>query len=304
MTDSKRRNLTNQVIIVTGGNSGVGYEALVECCAQGAQVIMASRNEAKALAAIQLLQSTQPNAAVTYMPLNLDNLSSIHAFVDSFTSNYDRLDVLVNNAGVMYGPFQHTVDGFEYQFGINHLGHFALTGLLLPLIKQTKGSRVVTVSSLAHRGGKMMFENLQFEKPNSYSPQAAYGRSKLANLLFGFELDRKFKEFNIDAKSIVVHPGVSKTNLFDQLASGPLKRRVFQLFEIFIQSAKMGALPTIEAIVNDSLVGGEYIGPDGFMEIKGEPKAAKASTRSRSIHDAKLLWTLSEELTNVNYSFE
>jgi NAD(P)-dependent dehydrogenase (short-subunit alcohol dehydrogenase family) len=148
----------------------------------------------------------------------------------------------------------------------------------------------------------MDFSNLQFEKPNSYSPQASYGRSKLANLLFGFELDRKFKEFDIDAKSIVVHPGVSKTNLFDQLASGPLKRRVFQLFEIFIQSAKMGALPTIEAVVNDTLVGGEYIGPDGFMEIKGQPKEAKASTASRSIHDAKLLWKLSEELTKVSFN--
>jgi NAD(P)-dependent dehydrogenase (short-subunit alcohol dehydrogenase family) len=302
MTDSKRKNVTNQVIIVTGGNSGVGYEALVEFCAQGAQVIMASRNETKALAAIQRLKSTQPNANVTYMSLKLDDLSSIHGFVKAFTLAYDRLDVLVNNAGVMYGPLQQTTDGFEYQFGINHLGHFALTGLLLPLIKQTKGSRVVTVSSLAHRGGKMDFTNLQFEKPNSYSPQASYGRSKLANLLFGFELDRKFKEFDIDAKSIVVHPGVSKTNLFDQLASGPLKRRVFQLFEIFIQSAKMGALPTIEAVVNDTLVGGEYIGPDGFMEIKGQPKEAKASTASRSIHDAKLLWKLSEELTKVSFN--
>jgi NAD(P)-dependent dehydrogenase (short-subunit alcohol dehydrogenase family) len=301
MTESKRRNLSNQVIIVTGGNSGVGYEALVEFCAQGAQVIMASRNEAKALSAIQRLKSTQPDAAVTYMSLKLDALSSIHGFVKAFTTAYDRLDVLVNNAGVMYGPRQETVDGFEYQLGINHLGHFALTGLLLPLIKQTKGARVVTVSSLAHRGGKMDFSNLQFEKPNSYSPQAGYGRSKLANLLFGFELDRKFKEFNIDAKSIVVHPGVAKTNLFDQLASGPLKRRVFQLFEIFIQSAKMGALPTIEAAVNDTLVGGEYIGPDGFMEIKGQPKEAKASTASRSIHDAKMLWKLSEELTKVRF---
>lgn len=301
MTESKRKDLTNQVIIVTGGNSGVGYEALVAFCAQGAQVIMASRNETKAQAAIKQLQTTQPNAAVTYLPLQLDDLSSVQAFVKIFTSKFDRLDALVNNAGVMYGPLQQTSDGFEYQFGINHLGHFALTGLLLPLIQSTPGSRVVTVSSLAHRGGKMDFENLQFEKPNSYSPQASYGRSKLANVLFGFELDRKFKEFNIDAQSIVVHPGVAKTNLFDQLASGPLKRRVFQLFEIFIQSAKMGALPTIEAVVNDTLVGGEFIGPDGFMEIKGQPKEAKASTASRSIHDAKLLWKLSEELTKVNF---
>jgi Dehydrogenases with different specificities (related to short-chain alcohol dehydrogenases) len=301
MTDNKRRNLTDQVIIVTGGNSGVGYGALVEFCAQGAQVIMASRNETKALEAIQLLKSTQPNAAVTYLPLNLNELKSIHEFVKTFTSKYDRLDVLVNNAGVMYGPLQSTVDGFEYQFGINHLGHFALTGLLLSMIKNTPGSRVVTVSSLAHRNGKIDFDNLQFQKPNSYSPQASYGRSKLANLLFGFELDRKFKEFNIDAQSIVVHPGVAKTNLFDQLASGPLQRRIFQLFEFFIQSAQMGALPTIEAAVNDSLIGGEYLGPDGFMEIKGQPKEAKASTASRSIHDAKLLWKLSEELTNVSF---
>lgn len=303
MTD-ERRSLSNQVIIVTGGNSGVGYEALKAFCEAGANVIMASRNETKAKAAIAKLKEEQPLAKVTYLNLQLDDLSNVNAFVETFQSMFKRLDVLVNNAGVMYGPFQQTKDGFEYQLGINHFGHFALTGLLLPMIQQTPGARVVTVSSLAHRGGKMDFTNLQFEKPNSYSPQAAYGRSKLANLLFGFELDRKFKEAGIDAKSIVVHPGVSKTNLFEELASGPFKRRVFQLFEFFISKADQGALPTIEAVINDSLLGGEYLGPDGFMELKGYPKEAKATKQARSINDAKQLWMMSETLTQTTYRFK
>jgi len=303
MTD-ERRSLSNKTIIVTGGNSGVGYEALKAFCEAGATCIMASRNETKALQAIAQIKEELPLAKVSYLNLQLDDLTNIQDFVDTFLSHHNRLDVLVNNAGVMYGPFQQTKDGFEYQLGINHLGHFALTGLLLPILKDTPGARVVTVSSLAHRSGKMDFENLQFTRPNSYSPQAAYGRSKLANLLFGFELDRKFKEANVDAKSIVVHPGVSKTNLFNELASGPIRRRVFQLFEVFISKPDQGALPTIEAVINDSLQGGEYLGPDGFLELKGYPKEAKTTKKARSIHDAKELWTLSETLTNITYDFK
>jgi NAD(P)-dependent dehydrogenase (short-subunit alcohol dehydrogenase family) len=303
MTD-ERRSLSNKTIIVTGGNSGVGYEALKAFCEAGATCVMASRNEAKALQAIAQLKEEQPLAKVHYLNLQLDDLTNVKDFVETFLSQYNKLDVLVNNAGVMYGPKQQTKDGFEYQLGINHLGHFALTGLLLPILKQTPGARVVTVSSLAHRGGKMDFDNLQFERPNSYSPQAAYGRSKLANLLFGFELDRKFKEAGVDAKSIVVHPGVSKTNLFNELASGPLRRRVFQLFEIFISKPVQGALPTIEAVINDSLKGGEYLGPDGFMELKGDPKEAKTTKKARSINDAKQLWTVSETLTTITFDFK
>jgi NAD(P)-dependent dehydrogenase (short-subunit alcohol dehydrogenase family) len=300
----ERRSLSNKTIIVTGGNSGVGYEALKAFCEAGATCIMASRNETKALAAIAQLKEEQPLAKVTYLNLQLDDLNNVQEFVETFLSHYSKLDVLVNNAGVMYGPQQQTKDGFEYQLGINHLGHFALTGLLLPILKQTPGTRVVTVSSLAHRNGKIDFDNLQFDRPNSYSPQAAYGRSKLANLLFGFELDRKFKEAGVDAKSIVVHPGVSKTNLFEQLATGPFRRRAFQLLEFFISKADQGALPTIEAVINDSLNGGEYLGPDGFMELKGYPKEAKTTKKARSINDAKQLWAVSESLTTITYDFK
>jgi len=300
----ERRSLSNKTIIVTGGNSGVGYEALKVFCEAGATCVMASRNESKALQAIAQIKEEQPLAKVTYLNLQLDDLNNVQDFVDTFLSQNNKLDVLVNNAGVMYGPQQQTKDGFEYQLGINHLGHFALTGLLLPILKQTPGARVVTVSSLAHRGGKMDFDNLQFERPNSYSPQAAYGRSKLANLLFGFELDRKCKAAEVDIKSIVVHPGVSKTNLFNELATGPFRRRVFQLFEFFISKPDQGALPTIEAVINDSLKGGEYLGPDGFLELKGYPKEAKTTKKARSIHDAKQLWSRSEELTKVSFTFK
>jgi NAD(P)-dependent dehydrogenase (short-subunit alcohol dehydrogenase family) len=292
--------IPGRVVIVTGGNSGIGYEALKELARLQATVIMASRSEAKATAAIEALLKEIPSATVVFKELQLADLSSIKRFSEEIKQEYDRLDFLINNAGVMYGPYQTTQDGFEHQLGTNHLGHFALTGQLLPLLQSTPGSRIITVSSLAHRGGKMDFANLQFERKGTYSPQRAYGRSKLANLHFGYELDRRLKIANSEIKSIVVHPGVSKTNLFDQLASGPLMRRLFQMMSIFIQSAEAGALPTLYACF-EPLQGGEYIGPDGFGEIKGAATIVKSSKASRNINDAKELWRRSEDLTSIVY---
>ena len=291
-----------KVIIVTGGNSGIGYEALKELARLEATLIMASRSEAKANAAISLLQQEYPNANVVFKELQLADLASIKRFSDEIKRDYKQLDILINNAGVMYGPYSKTSNGFEHQLGTNHFGHFALTAQLLPLLKKTPNSRIITVSSLAHRGGRMDFDNLQFERPGSYSPQKAYGRSKLANLLFGYELDRELKTAELDIKSIVVHPGVSKTNLFDQLASGPITRRLFQFMSIFIQSAKQGALPTLYACF-EPLQGGEYIGPDGFAELKGQATMVKSSKASRNINDAKQLWRVSEELTGERFDF-
>jgi NAD(P)-dependent dehydrogenase (short-subunit alcohol dehydrogenase family) len=292
--------IPDHVVIVTGGNSGIGYEALKELARLEATLIMASRNEAKALAAIKTLQEELPHAKVIFKELQLADLSSIQRFSKEIKQEYQRLDILINNAGVMYGPYQTTKDGFEHQFGTNHLGHYALTGELLPLLQTTPNSRIITVSSIAHRGGRMDFSNLQFERKGSYSPQQAYGRSKLANLHFGYELDRRLKLANSEIKSIVVHPGVAKTNLFDQLASGPLMRRLFQMMSIFIQSAKAGALPTLYACF-EPLQGGEYIGPDGFAQIKGEATIVKSSKASRKINDAKELWRQSEALTSIVY---
>ncbi len=296
--------LQNKRIIVTGGNSGIGLDALRVFCAQGAHVIMASRDDTRAQAAVAAVLQAQPDATVEYVNLDLNDLANVRHFASLMTARFDSLDVLVNNAGVMYGPYTQTKDGLEHQIGINHFGHFALTGLLLPLLKKAPGSRIVTVSSIAHRRGKMNFKNLHCTNGQGYTPQGAYGQSKLANLLFGFELDRKLKEHGVDTKSILVHPGVAKTNLFDQLATGPFQRRLFQALEWFIQSSQKGALPTIAAVVNDDLQGGEYLGPDGFMEIKGDPTTAKASKRARSVLDAKELWRISEETTGVLYSFD
>jgi len=292
--------IPDHVVIVTGGNSGIGYEALKELARLEATLIMASRSEAKALAAIQTLQEELPHAKVIFKELQLADLSSIQRFSKEIKQEYQRLDLLINNAGVMYGPYQTTKDGFEHQFGTNHLGHYALTGELLPLLQTTPNSRIITVSSIAHRGGRMDFSNLQFERKGSYSPQQAYGRSKLANLHFGYELDRRLKLANSEIKSIVVHPGVAKTNLFDQLASGPLMRRLFQMMSIFIQSAEAGALPTLYACF-EPLQGGEYIGPDGFAQIKGEATIVKSSKASHNINDAKELWRRSEALTSIVY---
>lgn len=292
--------IPDHVVIVTGGNSGIGYEALRELARLEATVIMASRNEVKATAAIATLQQELPAAKVIFKELQLADLSSIKRFSDEIKQEYKRLDFLINNAGVMYGPYQKTKDGFEHQFGTNHLGHFALTGELLPLLQATPNSRIITVSSLAHRTGTIDFSNLQFERKGSYAPQKAYGRSKLANLHFAYELDRQLKIAELPIKSIAVHPGISKTNLFSHLSSGPLLRMLFQMMPFFIQSAEAGALPTLYACF-EPLLGGEYIGPDGFAEIKGEATIVKSSKASRNIKDAKELWRISEDLTSVIY---
>ena len=292
-------DLSAKVIIVTGANSGIGYEAAKEFARKDARTILACRNLNKAQAAVAQIHAEIPNAPVEIMPLDLSSLQSVHKFADAFKAKYESLDVLVNNAGIMMVPYGITQDGFERQLGTNHLGHFALSGLLLDLIQSTPGARVVNVSSLAHRGGEMDFDNLMFEGGQGYDRQAAYGRSKLANLLFTYELERKFKEHGVDAMAVAAHPGVSNTNLADHM---PGVKILKPLFGGILQSAAMGALPTIRAAVDPQVTGGQYFGPDGKNERGGFPVVVNSSENSHNQADAQKLWKVSEELTGVTFN--
>ncbi len=294
-------DLNGKVFIVTGGNSGLGYESVKVFARHGATVVLASRTVDKGEQARKKILIETPGSKIAVMPLDISDLSSIRAFVTDFRLNYNRLDVLLNNAGIMTTPYFLTKDGFEGQVGTNHLGHFALTGLLLEMLINTHSSRVVNVSSMAHKQGSMDFENLLYENGKGYNPMNAYGRSKLANLLFTYELQRKFSEKKIDSIAVAAHPGVSKTNLARYIEDKLLFKILYPLFSHFFQDAAQGALPQIRASVDPGVEGAAYYGPDGFRELKGNPVLVKSNKASHSLSDARMLWELSEELTKVKY---
>jgi NAD(P)-dependent dehydrogenase (short-subunit alcohol dehydrogenase family) len=285
--------------IVTGANSGLGLIEARELARGGAQVFISSRDRTKAAAAAAAIHRTIPSARIEVAQLDLANLSSVRTFSERFLAGHSRLDLLINNAGVMAAPYQRTVDGFELQFGTNHLGHFALTGLLLPALRDQPGSRVVTVSSNSHKAGQMRFDDLQGER--RYSRWGAYSQSKLANLLFAFELDRRLKAASLPLISVAAHPGYSATNL--QLSAPPLyERLVMRLSNRFIaQNAEMGALPILYAATAPGLAGGSYVGPDGRNEQRGYPTLVRASDRAQDAEAAGRLWEISEQLTGVTY---
>ncbi len=285
--------------VVTGANSGLGLIEARELARGGAQVFIASRDRTKAEAAAAAIHRTIPSARIEVAQLDLANLSSVRTFSERFLAGHGRLDLLINNAGVMAAPYQRTVDGFELQFGTNHLGHFALTGLLLPALRDQPGSRVVTVSSNSHKAGQMRFDDLQGER--RYSRWGAYSQSKLANLLFAFELDRRLKAASLPLISVAAHPGYSATNL--QLSAPPLyERLVMRLSNRFVaQNAEMGALPILYAATAPGLAGGSYVGPDGRNEQRGYPTLVRASDRAQDAEAARRLWEISEQLTGVTY---
>jgi len=254
----------------------------------------------KAKKALQKIQKSIPKAPAEIIHLDLASLVSIRKFANEFKDKFNRLDILINNAGIMAVPYKLTKDGFESQIGTNHLGHFALTALLKDLLISTKGSRVINVSSVGHKMGEMDFENFLFEKGN-YSRFTAYGRSKLANILFAYELDRRFKAANIDASALASHPGMSNTNLANHMY-GFLAPVMKPLMSLAVQSAFKGALPTIRAAVDSKAKGGEYYGPKGiFGESRGKPSLVESSKRSHDVEDAKKLWELSENLTGIKF---
>ncbi|MCH9657314.1 SDR family NAD(P)-dependent oxidoreductase [archaeon] len=294
--------LSGKTIIVTGSNSGIGFESIKHFSAKGAQTILACRNIKNGKSAKGRILEEHPNAKIDVMNLDLADLESIHSFVKKFNETHSELDVLLNNAGIIC-PYKKTKDGFEIQIGINHLGHFALTGLLLHNLKNSKGSRVVNVSSIGHKSGKMNFDNFMFEK-GGYSMFKAYANTKLSNLLFTYELQRRFEKFNVGCIAVAAHPGVAKSNLSKHIIKKPLYRIGMTIANSTMsQSTLMGALPEIRAAVDPLVKGGDYFGPGGFQEWRGYPTKVKSNDASHDLKSAERLWEVSEKLTKIDYDF-
>ncbi len=294
-------DLAGKIAVVTGANSGIGLETARELARKGAHTILACRSAERGERSVEDLKEHLPDAKLQLMALDLAGLSSIKRFARDFTQTHSRLDVLVNNAGIMAVPYSHTEDGFESQMGINHLGHFALTGRLLEMLLSTPGARVVNVSSTAHRLGRMDFGNLLFEN-GGYSPFRAYCRSKLANLLFTFELQRRFTNAGAEALAIACHPGMATTNIGNHLHGHRTFRFSGMLTSGIVQSAAMGALPTLRAAVDPKARGGQYYGPRGFAGQRGFPGVVSSTAASRNATAAENLWKASVQLTGVRYS--
>lgn len=294
---------TGKTALITGANSGLGFEAAQVLAAKGARVIMAVRDPAKGERAAAEIRRATSRADLAVFPLDLASLASIRDVATAFLRTHDRLDILMNNAGVMAIPRRTTADGFEMQFGVNHLGHFALTGLLLPLVLETPAARMVTVSSSAHLLGRINFADLEGKR--FYQPWLAYGQSKLANLLFAYELQRKLAASGRQAMSLAAHPGYAATNLQavgPEMAGSALGMTVMATANrVLAQSVALGALPQVYAVTSPDVRGGDYIGPDGLLGQRGFPRKVKSSTRSHDRSAAARLWAASEELTGVKY---
>jgi protochlorophyllide reductase len=290
-----------RVAVVTGANSGLGLVTARLLAGAGATVVLACRNAAKAEAAAADIVRRSPGAAVEVGALDLGDLASIERFAAEQAARHDRLDLLVNNAGIMYTPRGRTTDGFELQFGTNHLGHFALTGRLLPGLLGTDGARVVTVSSLEHRRGHLQLDDLMLEQ--KYGRYRAYRQSKLANASFGIEQDRRLRAAGAGLLSVLAHPGYSATNL--QFTGPLLPDRVMAAIgnRLLAQSAEMGALPQLYAATAPDVVGGSYIGPGGIGEMRGHPKVVQVIAEASDPDVAKQLWEASERLTGVRFPF-
>jgi NAD(P)-dependent dehydrogenase (short-subunit alcohol dehydrogenase family) len=287
---------SGKVVVITGGNSGVGYESAVALADKGARVVMASRSMDKAERAHADLLKRVPGANVDLLRLDLGDLKSVHEFATAFNATYNRLDVLMNNAGVMIPPYGKTADGFETQFGTNHLGHFALTGLLLPKLLETSNSRIVNVSSSAYMRAHIDFDNLQAEK--GYQAWAAYGQSKLANILFTLELQRKLDAACVDVISVASHPGYAATNLQSH-ASGVMGLVMPVLRPIMFQSAEMGATYQLYAATAPGVKGSEFYGPR--FTGRGAVVKVEVNAQGKNTADAARLWQISEQLTGVRY---
>ena len=295
-TETDVPDQSGRVAIVTGSNTGLGFDTARVLAARGARVVLAVRDTAKGKAAAARIVGASPRADVTVQPLDLGSLQSIRTAAEELKAAYPRIDLLINNAGVMYvSPRETTKDGFELQFGTNHLGHFALTGLLLENLLPVEGSRVVTVSSVGHRiRAAIHFDDLQWER--SYNRVSAYGQAKLANLMFTYELARRLGGHNEPTTALAAHPGLSDTEL-----SRHLPGLVRPLYPLISQGSAMGALPTLRAATDPGAQGGQYYGPDGIGESSGHPKVVKSSKQSHDQDIQGRLWTVSEELTGVSY---
>ncbi len=291
-----------RVAIVTGSNTGLGFETAAELAIAGATVVLACRDKTKAAIAADSIRSRTKNGAVEVLAIDLGDLSSVRDAAAETLERWPRIDLLIDNAGVMIPPKSTTADGFELQFGTNHLGHFAYTGLVLEALTSTPGSRVVVVSSIAHRDGQMHWDDLQWER--SYNRMAAYSQSKLANLLFMFELDRRLRLAELPTIALAAHPGVSSTELSRHIPGANLpgvKQLVGGLLSVTLNSAADGALPSLRAATDPDAMGGAYYGPNGFREMRGDPVLVMPAGRALREPDWARLWGISEELTGVDY---
>jgi NAD(P)-dependent dehydrogenase (short-subunit alcohol dehydrogenase family) len=288
---------SGRLAIVTGANSGLGYDTAAVLAAKGAQVVLAVRNLDKGKEAADRIKKASPNAVVALQELDLTSLDSVRKAADELRAAHPRIDLLINNAGVMYVPTRETTkDGYEMQFGTNHLGHFALDGLLIENMLGVQGSRVVTVSSVGHR----LLARIHFDDPHlqrKYNRVEAYGQSKLANLMFTYELQRRLAAKGAPTTALAAHPGFSDTELMRHLP-GFIPEFAWRPFT---QPADMGALPTLRAATDPGAQGGQYYGPDGIGETTGHPKVVKSSAQSHNEDIQRRLWTMSEGLTGVTY---
>lgn len=289
---------SGRVAVITGANTGLGFETAKALAEKQATVVLACRNQAKADEAKTQLKNDVPGASVEVVVLDLSDLDSVQVAARQIRQAHPRLDLLLNNAGVMWTSQAKTQDGFELQFGTNHLGHFAFTGLLLDCLSRVPGSRIVTVSSIAHRTGAIHFDNPQLDK--NYGRQKAYSQSKLANLLFTYHLNERLRAADSETIAVAAHPGVSRTEL-GRHAPAPF-RLVDETFgRFFLQTSLTGALATLRAATDPEVAGGEYYGPRGFMEFHGHPTRVTSNATSRDAETAQRLWALSEQLTGVTF---
>jgi len=295
------KTLADKTIIVTGGNSGLGYESVKMFASKDAEIIMASRSIERGNQAVEEIKKDFPNANITVMELDLADRESIAKFSDSFLKKYKKLNILLNNAGIMTVPYGVTKDGLEQQTGVNHFGHFLLTSLLFDVIKNTPSSRIVNVSSIAHRGGTMNFDNLLYQDGVGYNKVKAYSRSKLENLLFTYELDRLVQKAGYDIKVLVAHPGVAKTNLGRHIKDSKMDGFIKHFQKYFSHEAKFGALPQVRACLDESAKSGDFYGPKGLMGFKGAPKLAKSNRKSKNKTLANRLWVYSEQVWDIQF---
>jgi len=293
---------SGRTAVVTGGNAGIGFETARMLAGRGARVVLACRDRAGAVAAANRIVSAIPNADVTTVHLDLASLASVREAASELGAMNSEIDVLINNGGVMELPYERTPDGFELTLATNHLGHFALTGLLLDRLLARPRSRIVTVSSEGHARGVIDFEDLQSE--NAYKPAEAYYQSKLANLMFTYELDRRLRAAGVETIALACHPGIVLTNLYrtrSRFERALLSPRLRFLNSRFVQSPQAGALPTLRAATDPSAEGGDFYGPPG-RGYTGDPVRVESSSRSHDEEAQRRLWHESERLTDVTYS--
>jgi NAD(P)-dependent dehydrogenase (short-subunit alcohol dehydrogenase family) len=298
-TADRLPDLSGRTAVVTGATGGIGGAVARGLARAGASIVIAARDAGRGAAAADSVRAAAPGAPVELEVFDLASLDSVRGFAQRYAAAHAGPDILVNCAGVMAIPQGRTADGFELQFGVNHLGHFALTGLLLPGMREREGARIVTVSSLNHKWGEIDFDDPQQDR--GYKRWRGYNQSKLANLLFAFELDRRLRAAHALAASVAAHPGYSATALQAGISDN-LQRRFF-LFgnRVFAQSPEMGALPVLYAAAAPGVPGGSYLGPGGVYEVRGYPKVAAASAAARDPALAARLWELSEALTGVRF---